>query len=184
MTKQPLPSPELLRKLLRYEPETGKLFWRKRTVDMFATVRAFKTWNTRFAGVEAICGKNTYGYKQGRLLNKTYRAHRVIWAMETGSWPSEDIDHIDGNKGRNLMENLRDVPARCNAQNQSIYINNTSGVIGVGRHSGSSKWRARIRVDGVLIGLGHFANIEDAIKARSAANIKYGFHAGHGREAR
>jgi len=28
-------TPELLRQLLRYEPETGKLFWKARTPDMF-----------------------------------------------------------------------------------------------------------------------------------------------------
>jgi len=49
-----LPTPERLRQLLRYEPETGLLFWLARPREMFSTQRAFSTWNARFAGQQAF----------------------------------------------------------------------------------------------------------------------------------
>ena len=37
MAPKALPSPEVLRQLLCYEPDTGKLFWKERSRDMFDT---------------------------------------------------------------------------------------------------------------------------------------------------
>ena len=79
MAKRQLPSPEALRQLLRYDPETGKLFWRDRH-DMGPQ------WNGRYAGAEAlgaVCKKD--GYKRGNLGRSSLRAHRVIWAICHGS---------------------------------------------------------------------------------------------------
>lgn len=44
-----------------------------------------------------------------------------------------------------------------------------------------SKWRATIKVDGVEINLGFFANFEDAAKARATAEKEHGFHENHGK---
>ena len=87
-----LPSPELLRKLLRYEPETGKLYWRERTPDMFDdsksnAKRTCAAFNTRLAGRRALTSVDTGGYMYGRFANITHLAHRLIWAMEMGEWP-------------------------------------------------------------------------------------------------
>jgi hypothetical protein len=102
MTKE-LPSPDLLRKLLRYEPETGKLFWRERDREFFKSDRDYKVWNIRFAGKEAFTASDC-GYKTGKVFGKTYRAHRIIWALQTGAWPRDEIDHIDQDKSNNAWE--------------------------------------------------------------------------------
>lgn len=46
MAKHPIPTPEILRQLLDYRPETGKLFWREREGNA--------RWNTGYAGKEAL----------------------------------------------------------------------------------------------------------------------------------
>jgi len=84
MAKKDLPTPEMLRNLLRYDPETGKLFWQERPVEMFGgkdPQRAQKIFNTRYAGVEAFTCVNAVGYKNGRIFNQGLTAHRVAWAM-------------------------------------------------------------------------------------------------------
>ena len=50
---------------------------------------------------------------------------------------------------------------------------NTSGYKGVGFHKQRNKWRARIMVDNKDISLGLYDTIEEAIKARKEAEIKY-----------
>lgn len=183
MSKE-LPPPELLRKLLRYEPETGKLFWRERTPDMFTNTGcggqngACARWNGRYGGKEALSYVNHNGYVSGRIFNIGYQSHRVIWAMVHNEWPENDIDHIDHNRGNNRIDNLRSVTRLENLRNISIQKNNTSGVLGVRLACG--RWVATIMVNHKSINLGSFSCLEDAKEARRRANIKYGFHKNHG----
>jgi len=179
MTK-PLPPPELLRKLLRYEPETGKLFWRERPVDMFPSERACKSWNTRWAGKEAFTAVGKWMYRVGRLQSKGFRAHRIAWTIHYGKWPEGHIDHINGDRGDNSLDNLRDV-SRCeNMRNSKIPSTNKSGVLGVYWDKVNSLWRASISVEGKTLNLGRYASISEAAEVRRLANIKYGYHKNHG----
>lgn len=187
MTKKPLPTPELLCKLLHYEPDTGLLFWRERAPDMFKEDKrgrggcAHKTWNTRFSGKEAFIYTDKDGYKNGGIFGVLYRAHRVIWAMETGAWPVDQIDHEDHDRSNNRFKNLREATHMENGWNQSIHVSNTSGTAGVHLNKALQKWRARITIHGKRISLGYFLDIEDAANARKEAEIKYGFHENHGK---
>ena len=76
MAAKPLPSPETLRQLLRYEPETGKLFWRRRPV----TSTGDKIFNRLYADREAFTYRMGHKHKQGRVNGKALLAHRVVWA--------------------------------------------------------------------------------------------------------
>jgi hypothetical protein len=178
-----LPDPELLRKLLRYEPETGKLFWNHRPLEMFGKKRIWATWNTRWAGREAFTSTDGHGYQQGQLLSRRMHAHRVIWAVMTGRWPTGQIDHINGVRNDNRLLNLREVSVSENRKNQRRRLNNTSGVTGVSWAHDKQKWLADIRVDGKQIYIGRFDDFEDAVAARKAAEKTYGFHPNHGRAA-
>ena len=185
MTK-PILTPEMLRKLLRYEPDTGMLFWRVRPVEMFddgkkhTAEHICKWWNAHYAGAEALKAVNSNGYKTGHIFNIIYRSQRVIWAMETGTWPNE-IDHIDHDRTNNRFENLRAATRQENTRNKSLGVANTSGIIGVHWDKRRQKWRATIGIDWKHKHLGWFTNKAEAAVVRKAAEIKHGFHPNHGR---
>jgi len=173
MTAKELPSPELLRKLLRYEPETGKLFWLPRGLEFFKDARSWKIWNTRYAGEEAFTAQSTDGYKIGTLLKGQYGAHRVIWAMQTGGWPKDQIDHIDRNVINNAWTNLRTATQSQNNANKVSKIKSTSKYLGVSLNKRYKNWIAQIGKDGRKKNLGTFCCEIQAAKAYDAAAIKF-----------
>jgi len=181
-----LPNPDVLRDLLHYEPDTGKLFWKKRSQSMFedsekSAVHKCRIWNSRYAFKEAFTALSSFGYLRGSIFNRHYVAHRVIWAIHTEKWPDHEIDHINGNRSDNRIKNLRAVTRSENQKNVKRPENNTSGIIGVSWHSRTRTWRARIGLGGKSKTIGYFLSIEDARLARKAAEKKHGFHENHGR---
>lgn len=172
-----LPKIETLRRLLSYNPKTGKLIWLPRTA-LDCPKDGGRRWNGRYAGKEAF-RISPNGYRQGMIKRKMVRAHRVAWAIHHGEWPEADIDHINGVRSDNRLVNLRSVPRKVNAQNQKVRINSKSGVLGVSRYR--NKWRAYISVEGKPIHLGIFSNKNDAISARQEAQLAHGYHPNHGR---
>lgn len=170
-SKTEMSSPEYLRKRFRYEPETGKLYWRH--YDGRPT-----NWNTRWAGKEA--GTLHLGYVLVNVDHNGILAHRVIWAMVNNEWPDEEIDHINHMKADNRLENLRLVDRFLNTRNTTFNRNNTSGYRGVVWHGRDQHWRAQIRHQCRQIHLGSFKTKEEAVKVRREAEIRLGFHPNHG----
>lgn len=127
--------------------------------------------------VSVFCGKS---YRLIRINGKLYLAHRLAWLLLHGEFPAEQIDHIDGNGLTNKAENLRAVSHAENGKNQRKYKTNTSGVTGVYWHKDCSKWYAQICINGKEIYLGYFVDKNEAIKARKAAEMKFGYHGNHG----
>jgi hypothetical protein len=183
VAKRPLPSPELLRQLLRYEPETGKLFWRQRPPEMFKGRDKGQAWNTRWADKEAFTSTDSRGYKIGTFLYHNLKAHRVIIAMLTGQWPPVHVDHDNGNRGDNRPGNIGPASVAQNCRNQALKGHNTSGVSGVNFNKKTGKWRAQIGDQGKTLYLGLFMDKADAISARKAAEADLGYHPNHGRPA-
>lgn len=188
MATKNLPDPEMLRQLLRYEPETGKFSWRARPDDFNGTLRRVnRNWNTRFAGKEAFASISKRGYHDGVILCTRYYAHRVAWAMHYGEWPSDVIDHIDGNPLNNKIENLRCVTQAINSRNCRLVSGETrrnrTGVSGVWWDKRRQKYQAYIDECRKRKYLGRFDSIEDAIRARKEAERGMGFHPNHGRQA-
>jgi hypothetical protein len=175
------PTPEQLRKLLRYEPETGKLFWLPRPESMFSAPRYCKSWNTRHANKEGFTASDNKGYRVGCVFAHRYKAHRVAYALYHGCWPPEEVDHIDGNRADNRISNLRSVSTAINLRNQKRYKTNTSGHTGVDFVKSTGKWRAQIKVNRRTKHLGTFTNTEDAVAARKAAEEGLGFTERHGK---
>ncbi len=169
MAERQLPSPEVLRQLLRYEPDTGKLFWKERPLGMFGTKRACSTWNARYAGNEALIGDNGVGYRVGRIFDRPFLAHRVIWAIYFGQWPESQIDHINRDRADNRLENLRSATPAQNQFNQPKQSNNTSGFKGVFFDKRRGSWFAAIREKGRNIHLGTFECPLAAAKAYDCA---------------
>jgi hypothetical protein len=166
--------------MLKYDPSTGKFTWRERSEDFPSPLSAIRAFNTRSAG-GPVYEEPHKGYRRMTLLGKRYKSHRVAWAMHHGDWPPETIDHINGVKDDNRIENLRAVTHIENCRNQKLHNTNTSGVMGVYWRPEARKWQVRIYVNGRLLHLGLYVKKDEAVAARKAAEEKYGFHANHGR---
>lgn len=175
--------PELLRRLLRYDPETGKLFWLERDLSLFTSIGRGRAWNAQYAGREALTSPDGAGYLQGNIFERRYRAHRVAWAVFHGVWPTNQIDHINGNRADNKIVNLRDVPPLLNLRNSKRPTHNRSGVSGVAWDATRGKWHAYIGVGGKTVSLGRFIEFSSAKAARLAAERDHDFHPNHGRMA-
>jgi len=120
-------------------------------------------------------------YKTIRIKGKQYYTHRLVWLYVHGKFPNEQIDHINGDKLDNSIENLRDVTTQENQRNQSMRVNNKSGHMGVSWHTCKDKWQVHIKADSKTKHLGYFNILEDAVEARKQAEIKHEFHENHGR---
>lgn len=176
---RPLPSQEYLNSVLDYCPETGVLTWKHRNERHFKSSGAFKTWNTRFSG-RAAGSPHGQGYRQINLDGKVYLAHRVIWTMVHGDFGTDDIDHINGNRSDNRLENLRSVSRTVNLRNAATKGVGATGVCGVSLHRSTGKYRAYVGINGKQVHLGFFDDVDSAIAARSKANETYGFTDRHG----
>jgi len=178
-------TPELLRQLLRYEPETGKLFWKARTPDMFKDGQKSKEhqcnwWNSVNAGNEAFTAKDHKGYGYGKVFNLMFKAHRVAWAIHNGAHPTDQIDHINGIPNDNRLCNLREASSKENSMNRGMSKSNKSGFVGVHFVKDAGKWRAIVRLSLKNIHIGYFDKIEDAAAARREYAAGLGFHPNHG----
>lgn len=177
-------TPKELEKMLKYDPETGKLVWANRSWNDFTCIpqerkRVASRWNKNRAGKEAGI-INARGYRVVCIEGRTYQAHRIAIALTTGAWPDGQVDHINHNKADNSLQNLRVVSPQINSQNRPLPSTNSSGAIGVHFHVRRKKWCARIWANGRRIHLGGFDSKEDAIAARESASRQYGFHPNHG----
>lgn len=173
MSVHKIPSIEELRALLRYDADTGKLYWIERPRNMFTKEFLHRSWNTRRAGKEALTHVSDAGYKAGIILKKGCKAHRVAWAIYHGSWPALDIDHINCDKTDNRISNLRLASPSENKRNTKVYKNNKSGFKGVFWGKSAKSWVARIGVSGSQIHLGKFNSPEEAHAAYCKASKMY-----------
>lgn len=160
-------SAEELRKLLRYEPETGRLFWLPRPVGMFKAKG--ETWNARFAGKEAFTAIQQDGYKIGKVFGRVLLAHRVIWALVTGEWPKNELDHRNRQGSDNRWANLREATRSENSRNTGVRSDSISGIKGVRWNKSANKWVAEIKANGDRIYLGCFDTPEEAGASYDAA---------------
>ena len=100
---------------------------------------------------------------------KAIRMHRVI-----NKTPDKLFtDHINQDKLDNRRTNLRTVNKSQNSINTGLRSTNKSGHKGVYWDSWSRRWRAELKINYKKITLGRYTNINDAIKARKLAELKY-----------
>jgi hypothetical protein len=106
MTKDDPITPEYLRQLLAYDHLTGRLTWKPRPIESFQSPQGFG-WNTKHAG-RAAGGRHLRSGFVVAVNKHQFLAHRVAWAIMTGAWPKQSIDHINRNPYDNRWANLRE----------------------------------------------------------------------------
>lgn len=131
MPKIRIPSTEelnLIKEYIGYNSKTGKLIWIKTSGDRVP----------KGSEIKRPCGQ---GYYRVSLKNKDYKASRVAWFLHYGEWPKLFIDHINGIKNDNRIENLKIATVNQNMQNLPSH---RKGIpIGVYWNKQMKKWRAR-----------------------------------------
>lgn len=167
-------------KRLEYLPLTGCLLWKERPKSDFKVEHYWREWNSKKVGRYATFIHKHNGYKYVMLSGRSYRAHRIIWYMFHGEVPDQ-IDHINQDRDDNRIENLRDVSAMVNQQNQKKSTKNTSGVVGVHWAATHGKWAAKATFNKKTHHLGFYEDFFEAVCARKSAERKLGFHINHGR---
>lgn len=141
---------ERLREVFTYNPMTG----------LFVRNAPTRGCNSK----TPVGSANQHGYIRITVDGRRYMAHRLAWLYMTGEWPSESVDHIDGNPANNAWVNLRDVSASVNMQNQRrARRDNRTGLLGVVVNG--SGFQARIKVAGKIEILGQFQSKEVAHSA-------------------
>ena len=146
-----------IRGLLDYDPATGIFRWRPRPTINHAT----RTWNIRFAGTVAGFDTNK-NYRQIEIYKSGYKAHRLAWLHYYGEWPQLHIDHINGDRLDNRINNLRQATKSQNGGNSKISKKNTTGLKGVSIVKKTGKYHSQIMFCGEIIRLGDFETPEEA----------------------
>lgn len=137
---------ERLRELLIYDAQTG-LFTRRIT-------------NRRWLAGQVAGSIDVNGHILINVDRVQYRAHRLAWLYTHGRWPANDIDHMNGVRTDNRLENLRDVTRQVNLQNRRTSTAK-SKLLGAHQHV-DGRWKSAIRHNGRQVHLGYFDTPEEA----------------------
>lgn len=148
-----------LKELLNYDPDTGVFIWIKPTSNRVK--------------INSVAGTfDTYGYLVIRIDSILYKAHRLAWLYAFEEYPENQIDHINGIKSDNRLDNLRDATSSQNMFNKPVNSANTTGYKGVNYRASMSKYRASIGYKGRVLHLGYFITAEEAHEAYKLKSIE------------
>jgi hypothetical protein len=146
---------------LSYDPQVGVFTWLKSLSN--------RKKSGSIAGSLANTGYYEICYNSQRILS-----HRLAWFFVYGEMPNGVIDHINGIKTDNRIENLRCVSQMQNAQNTlTAQKCSKTGVRGVYFKSNMNKWIAQITVNKKCNYLGCFTSIEEAKEAYMKAKKQF-----------
>lgn len=144
---------------LMHDRDTGELFWK---VSHWKRVKAGNVAGDKYRN----------GYRRVCVDSKEYLAHRVVWMMAYGEWPTNEIDHINGDRADNRLCNLRLATSTQNKQNTGRRSDNKSGRVGVSWQKNLGKWQAAITVNRKQRHLGFYPDIESAAMAYAKAKAE------------
>ena len=106
----------------------------------------------------------TNGYRALTIEGKKYLLHRLVWFFWHGEEPTV-IDHINGNKQDNRIENLQNCTQKENIAKSKMFKTNTSGFRGVSQRP-NGKYEAYVTMNYKRHYLGIFTSAELAYNAR------------------
>jgi len=128
----------------------------------------------------AVAGSYTGVYGVVTIHGVSWPISRVIFMMHHNYVP-QYVDHINGDKHDNRIENLRAATSHQNQCNHALKSKNKSGVKGVSWIQRNQQWYACIRVHGKTKNLGLFEDLELAKEfIELARETLHGSFANHG----
>jgi len=140
-----------------FEYKDGNLYWKN---HKYKSLNGKKT------------GSNLDGYLVTSIKKKLIYNHRVIFMMHYGYFPYH-VDHINGIKNDNRIENLRPATKAENGYNRKTSKNNTSGAKCVRWNKSAKCWMVSIGVNGKTKYIGSFKDFELAELVSIEARNKY-----------
>ena len=162
------PTYEQISRFLRYDPESGHLYWKKPRRGARGRL---------IAG----CVHKHLGYVLVTVNRYRTYAHRVAWLLMTKEWPPSEVDHVNGNRADNRWVNLRSATSSQNKMNKKVRSDSRTGLKGAWLHS-PGKWRSKVKVNGVIHDLGLFDSPQEAHEAyiRKSRELHgdFAFHGG------
>ena len=166
-----LPSQELLNECFSYSD--GKIYWREdRPESHFNTESHYKRYLKLSAG-KPVGTLLSSGYLTAAFTIKgkrhSYLVHRVIYKMLVGCCDDYLVDHKNGDRKDNRIENLRKLTSSQNLSNMKC--KKKSGLMGAYYDKTNKRWKSQIKMNKVLHHLGWFNTEQDAhdayMKART-----------------
>jgi hypothetical protein len=134
-------------------------------------------WNIRKTGIKYQTIAGNLNCQKGHIYicidKKRYLAHRLVWLWHHGFIPQDQIDHIDGNRANNKIENLRLATVTQNNQNSKLRITSKTGFKGVSYISSRKKYWARVFAFKRQYSLGYFDTAEEAHEAYKIGATKH-----------
>ena len=118
-----------------------------------------KTGRVNEIGQIAGCVHKGKGYIHVKIKAKAFKAHRLVFLYHHGYLP-ECVDHIDGDKTNNKIENLRAATKEENCHNQKIRSTNKSGYKGVKWVEHCKKWQVEVCKNYKQLRFGMYEDLE------------------------
>jgi hypothetical protein len=160
MTTRRKLSTRRVRELLDCDPKAGTLTWHPRPGN--------PGFNAKCAGRRAGTFDRSTGYRRVMIDGRYYYEHVVVWVHSRGYWPPRQLDHKNGDRCANWIDNLRPATSSQQTQNQRRHVDARNPVKGCEQEP-DGKWRAVIVHQGRRIWLGRHATLTGAMAARKKA---------------